>query len=143
MSTQTNLILENATDGILTIDDEQKIVRFNPACEKIWGYSAEEVLGKEITVLIPEYARKDHLDNVHSFRNSRIEGCPHGRPGTEAVWPDKGRQSCSGRSRHFNGRGGWRVFLFSVYQGHYPAQKAEKELLKAKEAAEVRYQSQG
>lgn len=69
---QTDLILENSTDGILTIDDEQKLVRFNPACEAMWGYSAEEVLGKEITILIPEYARESHLDNVHKFRDAEM-----------------------------------------------------------------------
>jgi polar amino acid transport system substrate-binding protein len=67
---ETSLILENATDGILTIDDEQRLVRFNPACEQMWGYRAEEVLGQEITMLIPEYARKDHLANVHKFRDA-------------------------------------------------------------------------
>jgi PAS domain S-box-containing protein len=71
---QTNLILENATDGILTIDDDQRIVRFNPACEKMWGFKAEEVLGREITMLLPEYIRKDHLGNVHRFRDSQIGG---------------------------------------------------------------------
>jgi hypothetical protein len=30
---QTSLVLENATDGILTIDDSQTVIRFNPACE--------------------------------------------------------------------------------------------------------------
>jgi PAS domain-containing protein len=37
---QTSQILENATDGILTIDDRQVVVGFNPACEELWGYSA-------------------------------------------------------------------------------------------------------
>jgi PAS domain S-box-containing protein len=71
---QTSLILENATDGILTIDDRQVVVGFNPACEELWGYSAEEVLGKEITMLIPEYARHDHLEKVHGFRDAEAEG---------------------------------------------------------------------
>jgi PAS domain S-box-containing protein len=71
---QSRLVLENATDGILTIDDDQMIVRFNPACEKIWGYSAKEVIGKEFTMLIPEYAREGHLANVHRFRDSKIGG---------------------------------------------------------------------
>jgi len=65
---QTELILENATDGILTIDDRQVVVGFNPACEAMWGYGADEVLGQEITMLIPEYARENHLTNVHKFR---------------------------------------------------------------------------
>ena len=71
---QTNLILENATDGILTIDDEQKIIRFNPACENMWGYSSHEVLGRDFNMLIPEYARETHLANVHRFRDSKIQG---------------------------------------------------------------------
>ena len=71
---QTELILENATDGIMTIDDRQVVVGFNPACEAMWGYSADEVLGQEMTMLIPEYARENHLDNVHRFRDAQTEG---------------------------------------------------------------------
>jgi PAS domain S-box-containing protein len=70
-SKQTQLILENATNGILTIDDNQIIVGFNPVAERMWGYTAEEVLGKPLTMLLPEYAREGHLEDVHSFRNSR------------------------------------------------------------------------
>ncbi len=73
-SEQTNQILANATDGILTIDDEQIIVGFNPACEAIWGYTEEEVLGKELTMLIPEYARENHLENIHKFRDMEATG---------------------------------------------------------------------
>ena len=73
-SQQTSLILKNATDGIFTINDEQRIVRFNPEAERIWGYSAEEVLGKEMTMLIPEYARENHLSNVHRFRDAEKNG---------------------------------------------------------------------
>jgi len=71
---QSRLVLENATDGILTIDDDQRIVRFNPSCEDMWGYRAEEVIGREFTMLIPEYARGNHLENVHKFRDSKLEG---------------------------------------------------------------------
>jgi polar amino acid transport system substrate-binding protein len=71
---QTNVILENATDGILTIDDEQIVVRFNPACESIWGYRAEEVLGQNLNMLLPEYIRESHLGNVHRFRDAKVRG---------------------------------------------------------------------
>ena len=73
-SQQTSQILENATDGIMTIDDQQRVVRFNPEAERLWGYSADEVLGKEMTMLIPEYAREDHLANVHRFRDAEVGG---------------------------------------------------------------------
>jgi PAS domain S-box-containing protein len=70
---ETSMILENARDGILTIDDKQIVLDFNPACEAMWGYSAEEVIGREITMLIPKYARKGHLDNVHRFRDAEAD----------------------------------------------------------------------
>jgi polar amino acid transport system substrate-binding protein len=73
---QTNLILENATDGILTIDDVQRIVRFNPACEEIWGYTAAEVIGENLTMLLPDRVRKAHLSHVHHFRDSKLDGIP-------------------------------------------------------------------
>jgi PAS domain S-box-containing protein len=141
--TQTNLILENATDGILTIDDEQTIVRFNPACENIWGYSAEEVLGKEITVLIPEYARKDHLDNVHSFRNSRINGVHMEDRGLKlfgltkegVVFPAEVGISMA----EVDGAYFYSAFIKDITQ----RQKAEKQLLEAKEAAEVATKAKG
>ena len=71
---QTNVMLENATDGILTIDDEQNVLRFNPACEIMWGYRAEEVLGQNLNMLLPEYVREGHLANVHRFRDAKVGG---------------------------------------------------------------------
>ena len=73
-SQQTSLILENATDGILTVDDAQRVLRFNPEAERIWGYSADEVLGREMTMLLPEYIREAHLSRIHSFRDSEKTG---------------------------------------------------------------------
>ncbi|MEP5765133.1 MAG: response regulator [Halieaceae bacterium] len=67
---QTSLILENSINGILTIDDQQIVVGFNPAAEAMWGYKASEVLGNPITMLLPEHAHKNHLGNVHQFRDS-------------------------------------------------------------------------
>ena len=67
---QTQLILENATNGIITINHDQIIVGFNPVAERMWGYRADEVLGKPLTMLLPEYVREGHPDDVHRFRDS-------------------------------------------------------------------------
>ena len=140
---QTNLILENATDGILTIDDEQKIVRFNPACEKIWGYSAEEVLGKEITVLIPENARENHLDNVHRFRDSKINRIHvedrglnlFGLTKEGVLFPAEVGISMN----EVDGAYFYSAFVKDITQ----RKKTEKQLLEAKEAAEVATKAKG
>jgi PAS domain S-box-containing protein len=140
---RTNLILENATDGILTIDDEQKIVRFNPAAEIIWGYSADEVIGQEITVLIPEYARKDHLKNVHRFRNSKIDGIHMEDRGLNLAGLTKEGVTFPAEvgisMNEVDGAYFYSAFVKDVTQ----RKKAEKDLFEAKEAAEVATKAKG
>ncbi len=51
------IIAETATDGILTVDDANAIVFSNHAVESIFGYPAEETVGRNMLSLIPEYPR--------------------------------------------------------------------------------------
>jgi PAS domain S-box-containing protein len=140
---QTNLILKNATDGIMTIDDEQKIVRFNPACEKIWGYRAEEVLGKDINMLLPEYVRKDHLSHVHRFRDSHFEGIRMEDRGLNLAGLTRdGVQFPAEVGISMNEVDGayfYSAFIKDVTQ----RKKAEAELFEAKEAAEAATRAKG
>src|SRR5262249_7002267 len=54
-------ILEAALDCIITIDDQGRIVDFNPAAEKTFGYSRDEALGREMAELIvPGHLRERH-----------------------------------------------------------------------------------
>ncbi len=70
LNSTLDTIVSNATDGIFTIDENQKILFFNPEAEQLFGYKAEETLGKSMTMLIPENAREGHKKNVHHFRDS-------------------------------------------------------------------------
>jgi len=63
-------ILDTATDAILSIDEAQKIVLFNDAAQKIFGYTRREVLGKDLNMLIPpQYG--DHHRFVKNFLDSK------------------------------------------------------------------------
>jgi PAS domain S-box-containing protein len=65
-------IVQSAMDAIITIDDEQRIVLFNPAAENIFGYSSDEVLGQPITMLIPKQYRGHHDEYVRRFFDSGV-----------------------------------------------------------------------
>ncbi len=54
-------ILETALDCIITMDREGKVVEFNPAAEKTFGYSRAEVVGQELAdLIIPPSLRDSH-----------------------------------------------------------------------------------
>lgn len=53
-------ILNSALDAIVTIDDEGRIVEFNPAAERTFGYARSTVLGEEMAGLIIPPSMRDH-----------------------------------------------------------------------------------
>ena len=50
-------ILDIAEDGIITINQRREIVVFNSGASKLFGYTAEEVVGKPAELLLPGWAR--------------------------------------------------------------------------------------
>lgn len=60
-------ILENVVDAIITITSQGIIHAFNAAGERIFGYTAEEVLGKNIKMLMPSPYREQHDDYLARF----------------------------------------------------------------------------
>ena len=63
-------ILEIADDAIISMDEEQNIEIFNKGAEKIFGYGAEEVLGKPLNILLPSGFAQAHKRHVENFRDS-------------------------------------------------------------------------
>jgi len=53
-------VLETATDAIIAIDDNGEIEQVNPAAELMFGYSSEELIGRNIRLLMPPEMRKAH-----------------------------------------------------------------------------------
>jgi PAS domain S-box-containing protein len=60
-------ILETAADGIITIDEWGIVESLNPAAERLFGYSAGEVLGQNVTMLMPSPFREEHDHYLDSY----------------------------------------------------------------------------
>ena len=63
-------ILDTATDAIISINENHEIVLFNNAAERIFGYKREEILNKNLNVLIPpKYG--NHATSVKNFLKTK------------------------------------------------------------------------
>lgn len=60
-------ILLEAVDAIITIDQDGVIESFNPAAERMFGYSAREVLGRNITLIIPSPHKENHNRYIQRY----------------------------------------------------------------------------
>ncbi|MBF0277365.1 MAG: PAS domain S-box protein [SAR324 cluster bacterium] len=63
-------IVDNIVDGIITINDVGIIETFNPAAEKIFGYRAEEVIDKNVKMLMPEPYHSEHDNYLYNFKTT-------------------------------------------------------------------------
>ncbi len=60
-------LAETASDAIITIDEKSRIIFVNPAAETVFGYSISEMLGADLTMLMPEYLRHLHRDGFARY----------------------------------------------------------------------------
>jgi two-component system sensor kinase FixL len=63
-------ILETSPDGLITIDEDGIIQSFNPAAERMFGYDAVEVIGRNVSCLMPSPYREEHDAYLERFRRT-------------------------------------------------------------------------
>src|SRR5437762_12174982 len=63
-------ILETAVEGIITIDERGLIESMNAAAIKIFGYEADEVLGRNVSVFMPSPFREEHDSYLANYRQT-------------------------------------------------------------------------
>ncbi len=64
-------ILDISADAIISVDDDQHITIFNQGAQRIFGYEAQEVVGKPLEILLPEQFRSAHRGHVQKYAQSR------------------------------------------------------------------------
>jgi PAS domain-containing protein len=53
-------IIDTVVEGIITVDEHGFIESFNPAAERMFGHAAEEMIGQNVTLLMPSPYREEH-----------------------------------------------------------------------------------
>jgi PAS domain S-box-containing protein len=71
--TRLSCIISIAGDAILCVDEDERILLFNHAAERMFGYSSDEVLKQPLRLLFPERLRPVQLQEVRAFVSSPDE----------------------------------------------------------------------
>ena len=61
------VVTESASDGIITIDSASRIRFVNPAAERLFGWSSAELIGKPLTLLMPERLASAHVSSLDRY----------------------------------------------------------------------------
>ncbi len=67
------IVAETAADGIVTINQDSRILFVNLAMEKIFGYSASEMIGEQLTMLMPEAFRDRHTQSLKRYLQTGVK----------------------------------------------------------------------
>ena len=60
-------VIDAALDGMVVIDSSGRVLLYNDACERLFGYSAEEVVGNNVRMLMTQTDRKNHDTYIRNY----------------------------------------------------------------------------
>lgn len=63
-------IMDQTVDGFITIDEMGNIESFNKACTQIFGYNAQDVIGKNVKILMPDPYHSEHDQYLKNYKNT-------------------------------------------------------------------------
>ncbi len=67
---QLSAILDNTVDGIVVINSRGTILSYNRACEKLFGYAPQEVMNKNVSMLMPKSYATNHDQYLKNYMTS-------------------------------------------------------------------------
>ena len=67
---QLTSVLDTAVDGILVIDEQGTVLMYNKACERLFGYPAAEILGRNVKAIMPPEYADEHDAYLKNYRDT-------------------------------------------------------------------------
>lgn len=74
-------IISISSDAVVSVDEEQRIIFYNQGAEQTFGYTADEVMGQRLEMLIPPEHRAAHEAQVRAFGDSPVSARRMGERG--------------------------------------------------------------
>ena len=66
-------LISTAVDGVIIIDAAGTVQEYNPACERLFGYRADEIVGRNVKVLMPSPYREEHDQYLLRYRTTGVK----------------------------------------------------------------------
>ncbi|MEP3348377.1 MAG: EAL domain-containing protein [Marinomonas sp.] len=64
--------LEQAIDSVVVINSSNNIILYNSAAERFWGFTREEVMGKNVKILVPDHLKPNHDNLINANRETGV-----------------------------------------------------------------------
>lgn len=74
-------ILDTVMEGVISTDEQQRVVLFNAEAERIFGRSAAQMIGQPLGILVPERFRAQHEEHIRRFAATGRTNRPMGKYG--------------------------------------------------------------
>jgi PAS domain S-box-containing protein len=137
---QLGSIIDIAENAIVCTNERQQIVFFNQGAERMFGWQAQDLMGKDLAVLMPQRFRAGHAERVAGFRHGERSARRMGERGTIYAVRKDGSEFPAEATISKSESGG-RLILTAILQDVSERMAHERELEMARDKAEAAMQA--
>ena len=137
---QLSNIIDIAENAVICTDEDQRIIFFNQGAERLFGWTADEIGGRDLALLMPERFRAGHAERVAGFQHGARTARRMGERGTIYAVRRDGSEFPAEATISRSAAGG-RVILTAILQDISERKAYERELELARDRAEAAMQA--